>query len=200
MMKLGSVANRESKKGEIINSANNKAKPGTGSKKTRLNEEIRVPRIRLIDADGEQRGEVATRDAQREANEAGLDLVEVAPNANPPVCRIMDYGKYLFQQSKKNKAKRVQIKQINFTARTEGRDYEIKRDNLIKFLKQGHKIKVMLRFRGREVEHADLGMALMQQLQHDLEPYGTVEQAPKRERRQIIMLMAPGATKDKATS
>ena len=165
---------------------------GPSGKQTRLNEEIRVPKVRLIDAEGKQCGEVSTRAALDEAARAGLDLVEVAPNATPPVCRIMNYGKYLFQQSKKNKTKRVQLKQINFTARTEERDYEIKRERLIKFLKQGNKVKVVLRFRGREVEHAELGMALIERLQHDLAAYGTVEQAPKRERRQILMVLSPG--------
>ena len=130
------------------------------------------------------------------AGESGLDLVEVSPNAEPPVCRIMDFGKYLFEQKKKtqsNKGKQrhTQIKEVKFRPGTEVGDYNVKMRNLIRFLEQGDKTKVTLRFRGREMAHQELGMQLLKRVESDLEEYGTVEQFPKMEGRQLVMVLAP---------
>lgn len=130
------------------------------------------------------------------ADEADLDLVEVAATADPPVCRIMDYGKYLFELNKKKhaakkKQKIIHIKEIKFRPGTEKGDYEVKLRNLIRFLSDGDKTKVTLRFRGREMSHRELGLKLLQRVAKDLEEYGTVEQAPKLEGRQMVMVVAP---------
>ena len=152
-----------------------------------------MPEVRLIDAEGEQLGVVARQEAMAKAEEAGLDLVEIAPNAEPPVCRVMDYGKYLFQQSKKlkTKSKKVSVKQINFRPGTEDEDYRVKTRKLIDFLEHGDKVKILIRFRGREMQHQKLGMMLMERLEKDLEGHGTVEQRPKLEGRQMIMMLGP---------
>jgi len=126
----------------------------------------------------------------------GLDLVEVSPNADPPVCRIMDFGKYLFEQSKKahaarRKQKQIHIKEVKFRPGTEEGDYQVKLRNLVRFLSNGDKTKVTLRFRGREMAHQELGVKLLRRIQQDLEEYGTVEQFPKLEGRQLVMVMAP---------
>jgi translation initiation factor IF-3 len=126
----------------------------------------------------------------------GLDLVEVSPNADPPVCRIMDFGKYLFEQSKKahaarRKQKQIHIKEVKFRPGTEEGDYQVKLRNLVRFLSHGDKTKVTLRFRGREMAHQELGVKLLRRIQQDLEEYGTVEQFPKLEGRQLVMVMAP---------
>lgn len=136
------------------------------------------------------------RQAQQFAEEAGLDLVEIVPNAQPPVCRVMDYGKYLFELNKqkaaqRKKQKQVHLKEIKFRPGTEEGDYQVKLRNLIRFLEDGDKAKVTLRFRGREMSHMELGVKLMQRLQHDLELYGTVEQMPKVEGRQMVMVVSP---------
>ena len=130
------------------------------------------------------------------AKQQSLDLVEVAPMAKPPVCRIMDFGKYLFEQKKKSQAGKVkqrhtQLKEIKFRPGTEIGDYEVKMKNLVKFLEQGDKTKVTLRFRGREMAHQELGMQLLKRVETDLEEYGTVEQFPKMEGRQLTMVLAP---------
>jgi len=130
------------------------------------------------------------------AADAGLDLVEVAPNSQPPVCRVMDYGKFVFEQSKKaqsarRKQKQIQVKEIKFRPGTEEGDYQIKLRNLIRFLTSGDKTKVTLRFRGREMAHKELGAELLQRVQKDLQDYGTVEQFPQLEGRQMIMVIAP---------
>jgi translation initiation factor IF-3 len=158
-----------------------------------LNEEIRVPQIRLIDAEGNQLGVVDRAVALSKAQESGFDLVEIAPNAKPPVCRIMNYGKYLFQQNKKLKQKtaKVSVKQINFRPVTEEEDYRVKSRKLIEFLEHGDKAKILVRFRGREAQHHELGMRLLERLQKDLEPYGAVEQMPKFEGKQMLMVMGP---------
>ena len=162
----------------------------------RLNAEIRVPQVRLIGAGGEQVGVVGIREALQAAEEAGLDLVEISPNAEPPVCRVMDYGKFLFEKSKqkaaqKKKQKQIQIKEIKFRPVTEEGDYLVKVRNLIRFLEHGDKAKITLRFRGREMSHMELGVKLMQKVQADIEPYGIVEQMPKLEGRQMVMLIGP---------
>jgi translation initiation factor IF-3 len=130
------------------------------------------------------------------AEEAGLDLVEVSPNAEPPVCRIMDFGKYLFEQKKKaqagkTKQKQVQVKEIKFRPGTEEGDYQVKLKKLIQFLSVGDRTKITLRYRGREMAHQELGVKLLKRVEKDLEDYGTVEQFPKMEGRQLVMVMAP---------
>ncbi|BCX82701.1 translation initiation factor IF-3 [Methylomarinovum caldicuralii] len=135
-------------------------------------------------------------EALRAAEDAGLDLVEIAPQADPPVCRIMDYGKYRFEQSKKlqaakKKQKQIQVKEVKFRPGTGEGDYQIKLRNLIRFLEDGDKAKVTVRFRGREMAHRELGMALLQRIEKDLEEYAVVEQHPKMEGRQMVMVLAP---------
>ncbi len=150
----------------------------------------------MIGADGEQVGVVTLSEAKEAAQVASLDLVEIVPNAEPPVCRIMDYGKFIFENKKhrqesRKKTKRVQVKEIKFRPGTDIGDYNIKLRNLIKFLEKGDRVKVTLRFRGREMAHQDLGLKLLRQVEADLEEYGTVEQFPKMEGRQMVMLIAP---------
>lgn len=152
--------------------------------------------MRLIDAEGQQVGVVSLREAQQKAQEADLDLVEIVPNAKPPVCRIMDYGKFLFEQSKKRhtakkKQKQVQIKEIKFRPSTEEGDYQVKLRNLIRFLEEGDKAKITLRFRGREMSHQELGQKLLKRIEADLTEHGSVEQQPKMEGRQMVMVVAP---------
>ncbi|AFJ01535.1 Translation initiation factor 3 [Methylophaga frappieri] len=130
------------------------------------------------------------------ADEADLDLVEIAPQATPPVCRIMDYGKYLFEANKqkaiaKKKQKQIQVKEIKFRPGTEEGDYQVKLRNLTRFLEDGNKTKVSLRFRGREMAHQDLGLKLLERVAEDLQDLSTVEQRPKKEGRQMIMVLAP---------
>jgi translation initiation factor IF-3 len=152
--------------------------------------------VRVIGATGEQVGVMSIDDALAQAQEAGLDLVEVAPNSDPPVCRIMDYGKFVFEQNKKaqsarRKQKQTHVKEIKFRPGTEEGDYQIKLRNLIRFLTAGDKAKVTLRFRGREMAHQELGVELLQRVQSDLEEVGTVEQMPQLEGRQMVMVIAP---------
>lgn len=135
-------------------------------------------------------------EALEQAQTAGMDLVEVAPNSEPPVCRVMDYGKFVFEQNKKaqsarRKQKQIHVKEIKFRPGTDEADYQIKLRNLIKFLTSGDKTKVTLRFRGREMAHQEVGVALLQRVREDLEEYGTVEQFPQLDGRQIIMVIAP---------
>jgi translation initiation factor IF-3 len=165
-----------------------------------MNDEITAPTVRLIGADGEQAGVVAIAEAQAVAEEAGLDLVEISPGAEPPVCRIMDYGKFVFetnkkQQAAKKKQKQTQIKEIKFRPGTEEGDYQVKLRNLTRFLTDGDKTKVTLRFRGREMAHQELGMELLKRVEADLSEIGTVEQFPKMEGRQMVMVIAPKKTK-----
>ncbi|MFO7286786.1 MAG: translation initiation factor IF-3 [Gammaproteobacteria bacterium] len=166
------------------------------SKRVRRNEEIAAPRVRVIGVNGEQVGIMSIQEALAAADSAGLDLVEVAPTADPPVCRIMDYGKFLFEQNKKaqsarRKQKQTQIKEVKFRPGTEEGDYQVKLRNLVRFLTHGDKAKVTLRFRGRELAHQELGVQLLQRVQKDLEEYGTVEQFPQLEGRQMVMVIAP---------
>ena len=154
----------------------------------------------MIDHDGQQVGIVSTKEALRVASDAGLDLVEISPTAKPPVCRVMDYGKYLFEQSKKQaeakkKQKQFQIKELKFRQTTEEGDYQVKLRNLIRFLKHGDKVKVTLRYRGRELAHQEIGMRLMERLVEDTAEYGVVEQHAKREGRQLLMVIAPKKSK-----
>lgn len=164
--------------------------------KAPINENITAREVRLIGADGEQIGIVSIDEALAAADEAKLDLVEISPDAQPPVCRIMDYGKHLFEkkkqqaQARKNQ-KQTQVKEVKFRPGTDVGDYQVKLRNLIRFLEEGDKAKITLRFRGREMAHQELGMELLQQVEKDLEEYGTVEQRPKMEGRQLIMVLAP---------
>lgn len=164
--------------------------------RVRLNEEIRIPEVRLIGSDGEQVGIVSTKEALSRAQSEELDLVEINPNMKPPVCRIMNYGKYSFEQKKKAAAarknrKEVQVKEIKFRVTTEEGDYQVKLRNLMRFLEAGDKGKVTIRFRGRESSHPELGMNLMQRIKTDLVDYAIVEFEPKIEGRQIVMVLAP---------
>nr|WP_303783724.1 translation initiation factor IF-3 [Azovibrio restrictus] len=166
------------------------------NKSHRLNEEINAPEVRLLGEDGEQLGVVSSRQALHLAEEAGLDLVEIAPLAQPPVCRIMDYGKFKYQEAKKAheaklKQKQVQVKEIKLRPGTDENDYQIKLRNMIRFLAEEDKVKVTLRFRGREMAHQEFGMRQLERIKADLEPYGVVEQMPKMEGRQMIMIIAP---------
>ena len=161
-----------------------------------MNDEITAREVRLIDQDGKQMGVVPLAQAKRIAQEAELDLVEVSPTAKPPVCRIMDYGKFRFEQSKKQqearkKQKQIQVKEVKFRPGTDEGDYQVKLRNLIRFLSEGDKAKVTLRFRGREMVHQDIGMKLLARVEADLQDYATVEQRPKLEGRQMIMVFAP---------
>jgi len=156
--------------------------------------------VRLIDAEGNQLGIVPIEEAQSKAVDAELDLVEVSPTANPPVCRIMDYGKYLFELNKKRQAakkrqKQVQVKEIKFRPGTEEGDYQVKLRNLIRFLEDGDKVKITVRFRGREMSHQEIGMQLLNRVEKDLTEHGNVEQRPKMEGRQMVMILAPKKAK-----
>ena len=150
----------------------------------------------MIGEEGEQIGVVAIRRAIELADEAGVDLVEIAPLAEPPVCRIMDFGKFKYAEAKKAheaklKQKQIQVKEIKFRPGTDEGDYQIKLRNLIKFLQEGDKTKITLRFRGREMAHQEFGIRLLERVKADLEEHGTVEQFPKMEGRQLIMVIAP---------
>jgi len=148
----------------------------------------------LIDAEGNQLGIVSTREAIRISEEAALDLVEVSPDAKPPVCRIMNFGKFAYHKRKaaaKKKPKQIQIKEVKLRPATEEADYQVKLRNLIRFLSNGDKAKVTLRFRGREMMHPQLGMQLMERIMTDLVEHGIVEQRPKLEGRQMVMVLGP---------
>ncbi|SCZ49160.1 translation initiation factor IF-3 [Thiohalomonas denitrificans] len=162
----------------------------------RLNDQIRVPEVRLIDQDSNQVGVVPIEEALSAAAEVDMDLVEVAPEAKPPVCRIMDHGKFIFEENKKKQAakkkqKQVQLKEVKFRPGTDIGDYQVKLRNLVRFLEAGDRVKVTLRFRGREMAHQDLGRKLLKRVEADLEGLGVVEQFPKMEGRQMIMIIVP---------
>ena len=170
------------------------------AKAHRLNEEITAPQVRLIGATGEQLGIVDIRTAQRTAEDAGVDLVEIAPNAAPPVCRVMDYGKFKYQEAKRahesrQKQKQVQLKEIKLRPGTDENDYQIKLRNMLRFLEDGDKVKVTLRFRGREMAHQEFGARQLERVKADLNEIGNVEQMPKMEGRQMIMVVAPAKKK-----
>ncbi len=150
----------------------------------------------MIGVEGEQIGVVSLAAANKMAEEAGVDLVEIAPTAKPPVCRLMDYGKYKYAEAKKRheaklKQRQIQVKEIKFRPGTDEGDYQIKVRNLIRFLEEGDKAKVTLRFRGREMAHQEFGVKLLERVRTDLDPYGVVEQMPKLEGRQMIMVLSP---------
>ncbi|MHB1530335.1 MAG: translation initiation factor IF-3 [Acidiferrobacteraceae bacterium] len=165
-------------------------------KETRLNGQIIAPKVRLIGADGQQVGVVSLQEAQQSAEAATLDLVEISPNASPPVCRIMDYGKYQYEESKrrhaaKRKQKQIQIKEVKFRPGTDTGDYQVKLRNLTRFLENGDKAKITLRFRGREMAHQELGIQLLKRVEEDLSEVGVVEQRPRLEGRQMVMVINP---------
>ncbi|GGP25328.1 translation initiation factor IF-3 [Silvimonas amylolytica] len=152
--------------------------------------------MRLQDAQGEQLGVISLYDALAKAEEAELDLVEIAPNATPPVCRIMDYGKYKYEKSKKDhaaklKQKQIQVKEIKLRPGTDENDYQVKLKSLVRFLGEGDKAKITLRFRGREMAHQEIGMAQLKRLEADLVELAVVEQFPRLEGRQMVMMLAP---------
>jgi translation initiation factor IF-3 len=156
--------------------------------------------VRLIDGDGEQAGIVPIEEALKAASEATLDLVEIAPDAEPPVCKLMDYGKHIFEAKKqqaaqRKKQKQTQVKEMKFRPGTDEADYQIKLRNLRRFLEQGDKAKVTLRYRGREMAHQELGMEMLKRIEKDLEELGAVEQFPKMEGRQLTMVIAPRSKK-----
>jgi translation initiation factor IF-3 len=162
----------------------------------RINGEISALEVRLLGPEGQQIGIVNLVEAMRQANEAELDLVEIAPTAVPPVCRVMDYGKFKYREAKKAheaklKQKQIQVKEIKFRPGTDDGDYAIKVRNLTRFLEEGDKTKITLRFRGREMAHQELGVALLRRVEADLSPFGQVEQFPKMEGRQMVMIIGP---------
>jgi translation initiation factor IF-3 len=165
-------------------------------KRVNVNRLIKSPSIRLITEDGGQAGIVTLNEAMEMANVAGLDLVEVAPNSDPPVCRIMDYGKFKYQQSKKlqeskKKATVILIKEVKIRPKTEEHDYQFKLRNIRKFLEQKNKTKVSLMFRGREIAHANLARGLLERIAKDTEDIAVVEQRPKLEGRNMTMMLSP---------
>ncbi|MHB1174475.1 MAG: translation initiation factor IF-3 [Sulfuriferula sp.] len=165
-------------------------------KETRVNDEITWPEIRLVGLEGEPLGIVSAAEALKLAEEAEVDLVEIAPQAKPPVCRLMDYGKFKYQQSKRQheakvKQKQIQVKEVKFRPNTDEGDYQIKLRNLIRFLEEGDKAKVTLRFRGREMAHQEIGLAQLRRVEADLAEQAVVEQFPKMEGRQMVMMLGP---------
>ena len=168
----------------------------SAEKEIRLNEDISVPRVRLIDQGGVNRGVLSLNEAQQLATDAEMDLVEISPNTEPPVCKVMDYGKFCFERKKKaqqarKKQKQIQIKEVKFRPGTEEGDYQVKLRNLVRFLTDGDKTKVTVRFRGRELHHRELGERKLSRIEDDLKEYGEIEQHPKMEGRQMVMVLAP---------
>jgi translation initiation factor IF-3 len=162
----------------------------------RINDRIRSPEIRLIGADGENVGVVTPARAMALAEEAGLDLVEISPNAEPPVCKIMDFGKFKYETQKREaearkKQKIIEIKEIKFRPGTDTHDYDVKMRSVVKFLEEGDKVKVTLRFRGREMAHQDLGLELLKRVEADVTEIGKIESFPRLEGRQMVMMIGP---------
>jgi len=163
---------------------------------TRVNERIRIREVRLIDEEGTQIGIIPTRDAMEMARSRGLDLVEVAPNAVPPVCRIMDYGKFRYEQSRKERESRrnqhvIELKEVRIRPKIDDHDLETKGRQAAKFLDAGDKVKMTVLFRGREMAHPDIGKGLLDQLADMLRPHGTIEQTPRLEGRAMTMMLNP---------
>ena len=170
--------------------------PPTRDTGPRVNERIRVAEIRLIGAEGENVGVVSPAVGLQMAQDAGLDLVEISPNAAPPVCKIMDVGKFKYEQQKREaearkKQKIIEVKEIKFRPGTDSHDYDVKMRSVLKFLEGGDKVKVTLRFRGREMAHQDLGLDLLHRVRADVEELGKVESMPKLEGRQMVMMISP---------
>ena len=163
---------------------------------TRINDEITASSCRLIGVDGSQLGLFAIRDAQRVADDQGLDLVEIAPNAEPPVCKVMDYGKFKYQQAMKAKAARknqskVEVKEMKFRPKIDVGDYETKKGHVLRFLKKGARVKITIMFRGREMSHPEQGLSILERLADDLKDVAVIENQPKMEGRNMHMLIAP---------
>jgi translation initiation factor IF-3 len=161
-----------------------------------VNDRIRAPEIRLIGPEGENLGVVHPAKAMDLATEAGLDLVEISPNATPPVCKIMDFGKFKYEQQKREsearkKQKTIDVKEVKFRPNTDEHDYEVKMRNVTRFLEKGDKVKVTLRFRGREMAHQNLGRELLERVADDVKEIGKVENMPKMEGRQMVMMIGP---------
>ena len=170
--------------------------PPTRDTGPRVNERIRVSEIRLIGPDGENVGVVPPSVGMQMAQDAGLDLVEISPNAAPPVCKVMDLGKFKYEQQKREaearkKQKIIEIKEIKFRPGTDTHDYDVKMRSVMKFLGEGDKVKVTLRFRGREMAHQDLGLELLNRVRDDVGEAGKIESMPKLEGRQMVMMIAP---------
>lgn len=172
------------------------ARSESREKRTPINHEIRAPQVRLIDQDGKQVGVVSLREALAAAEAVALDLVEITAEADPPVCRIMDFGKHVFElkQKKKDakkKQRQIQVKEIKLRPGTEEADYQVKLKAMVRFLEDGDKTKVTLRFRGREMAHQELGLKQLQRIEADLSELGVVEQHPKMEGKMMVMVIAP---------
>ena len=172
--------------------------PPTRDTGPRVNDRIRAPEIRLIGAEGENVGVVTPERAMDLAAEAGLDLVEISPNATPPVCKIMDFGKFKYEQQKREsearkKQKTIEVKEVKFRPNTDTHDYDVKMRNVFKFLENGDKVKVTLRFRGREMAHQNLGRELLERVAEDTKETGKVENMPKMEGRQMVMMIGPAS-------
>ncbi len=164
-----------------------------------INEEIRDREVRVVDQNGEQLGVMSGRDALALAEERQLDLVKIAPQARPPVCKLMDYGKYRFEQSKKEREFRknqkvITVKEVRLSATIEDHDIDVKFKNAVKFLKDGNKVKVTIRFRGRQITHSDIGRQVMNEFADRIKEYGTVDKAPQMEGRSMIMFISPRAS------
>ena len=164
-----------------------------------INEEIRDREVRVVDQNGEQLGVMSSRDALALAEERQLDLVKIAPQARPPVCKLMDYGKYRFEQSKKEREFRknqkvITVKEVRLSATIEDHDIDVKFKNAVKFLKDGNKVKVTIRFRGRQITHSEIGRQVMNEFAERIKEYGTVDKAPQIEGRNMIMFISPRAT------
>jgi translation initiation factor IF-3 len=162
----------------------------------RVNEEIRIPQVRLIDQDGEMQGVMTAREAMNRAFQAGLDLVEISPNADPPVCKILDFGKFKYEQQKKrNEAKKkqkvIEIKEIKVRPNIDENDYQVKMRAMKSFIEEGDKVKVTLRFRGREMAHQDIGVRVLERIRSEMDTTSKVEQMPRMENRQMVMVLSP---------
>ncbi|PPQ27875.1 translation initiation factor IF-3 [Rhodopila globiformis] len=162
----------------------------------RVNEEIRIPQVRLIDQDGEMQGVMTAREAMQRAFAVGLDLVEISPNADPPVCKILDFGKFKYeQQKKKNEAKKkqkvIEIKEIKVRPNIDENDYQVKMRAMKSFIEEGDKVKVTLRFRGREMAHQDIGVRVLERIRAEMDATTKVEQMPRMENRQMVMVLSP---------
>jgi translation initiation factor IF-3 len=162
----------------------------------RVNEEIRIPQVRLIDQDGEMQGVLTAREAMQRAFAVGLDLVEISPNADPPVCKILDFGKFKYEQQKKrNEAKKkqkvIEIKEIKVRPNIDENDYQVKMRAMKSFIDEGDKVKVTLRFRGREMAHQDIGVRVLERIRAEMDTTSKVEQMPRMENRQMVMVLSP---------
>src|SRR5215469_16274478 len=161
----------------------------------RVNDEIRAPQVRLIDQDGERQGVMSARDAWLRAQAVGLDLLEISPNADPPVVKILDFGKFKYEQQKKNEAKKkqkvIEIKEIKVRPNIDENDYQVKMRAMKSFIGEGDKVKVTLRFRGREMAHQEIGVRVLERIRSEMDPLSKVEQMPRMENRQMVMVLTP---------